>query len=450
MAKRYLEDDVKLHADFDDPMVMDFDNQTSEVEYRKKFNLFVQTVNVSASDIYDNETRTRLMDLCSEYYYGNEQELAFLEQFNRSYTFEQALTWYMRGSCLHRLLCRAFLEHDMSILVDMYSFIADIDRNIEKSTIKPTSPVHLYRGQLLSNEQYALVKNNLHQVVTMQCFLMGQTSRDETLRLLQNIQPSSSNFKRILLEIEATTDYTMTGNGTHTSALFRLGSTFRVADVTETTVKLVQYPVAHSTHSDLSHESPSIIRGLLSYLKYGATPAIAYFKEILSETANNDLAIRSSIYGQLGFLEQQLGNHSAATKMYEQSLQYGARQFTSYLFYLDQAAQYHGAVVGDWKKAEAIWLQKLTIQQSFASEEERGRTYENLARAALETKQYAESINFISSALKALPADHPHHASLHEQMNNAKTHLVEQPKAWGNLRYSRLWRHENSEIENKM
>lgn len=429
MAKRYLEDDVKLHADFDDPMVMSFDNQTSDIKYREKFNLFVQTVNVSASDIYDNETRARLMDLCSDYYDGNEQELDFLVQFSLRYKCEQALTWYMRGSCLHRLLCRAFLEHDMSILVDMYPFIADIDGNIEKSIIKQTSPVHLYRGQLLSNEQYALLKNNLQQMVTMQCFLMGQTSRDETLRLLQNIQPSSSNFKRILFEIEATTDYTMTSNGTTPSALFRLGSTFRVVDVTETTIKLVQYPVAHSSHSDLSNESPSIIRGLLLYLKDGATPAIAYLKQILSDTANSDLAIRSSIYGQLGFLQQQLGNHSAATKMYEQSLQNGARQFTSYLFYLDQAAQYHGSVVGDWEKAKAIWFQKLTLQQSFASEEEKGRTYENLARAALETKQYADSVDYISSAMKALPADHPHLASLHEQLNKAKSHLVEQPKA---------------------
>ena len=433
MAKRYLEDDVKLHADFDDPMVMDFPaakaNQPSEIDYREKFNLFAQTVNVSASDIYDEETRTRLMDLCSKYYAGNEQEISFLEQFGRSYKAEQALVWYTRGSCLNRLLCRAFLEQDMSILVDMYSFIADIDRNIQNSSAKKATPVHLYRGQLLSTEEHARLKDNLHQVVTMQCFLMGQTSRDETVRLLQNMPPSSSNFKRILFDIEATTDYSTIGQGANTSVLFKLGSTFRVVEVTDTTIKLSQYPTAHCTKADLITESPLIIRGLLTYLKHGPPQAIAYFQQSLADTSNNDLALRASIYGQLGFLHQKLGEHSTATKMYEQSLDYGARQFSSYFFYLDRAAEYHGTVTGDWEKANAIWLQKLSIQRSFASEEEQGRTYENLARAALETKQYADSVEYITLAMKGLPVDHPHLSYLHQQLDKAKVLLQGQRKA---------------------
>jgi hypothetical protein len=429
MAKRYLEDDIEMHTDLDDPIVMDIFQEIHDMEYQEKFTLFLKTVNVNANNIYDKQTRKRLIEMCEDYYEDNDKEINFIEEFSRSYKPEQAISWYMRESCLHRLLSRAFIDHDMSLLVDMYSFIVDINRNLQKQSIKQPSSLRVFRGQFLSNERLALLKNNINQMITMQCFFRAQTSRDETLHLLQSIEPNDTTFKRILFEIDVSQDYTFADNNrssTSKTVLFMLGTIFKIVDVTETTVVLSQYTSRLNGNDELKNESPLIIRGILTYLKDGTKEAIKYFKEILQKQSSIDSATYSSIYGQLGYLEQKLGNLSAATKMYEQAMNYGTMQFSLYLFYLDQAAQYHANVLSDWEKAKTIWMQKLNIENAFLLEEEKAQTYENLAHATFKTKQYAKTIEYTLAAIQILRNDHPHLPFLQQQLESARKNLSEE------------------------
>jgi tetratricopeptide (TPR) repeat protein len=407
-------------------MVMDLVENVNEMEYQEKFRLFLKTVHVNANDIYDNQTQKHLIDMCHDYYDGNDQEISFINEFSRSYKSDQAISWYMRESCLHRLLSHAFNDHNMSLLVDMYSFIVDIHRNIQKQSVKQSSALRVFRGQFISNERLSLLKNHINQMITMQCFFSAQTSRDETLHLLQSIEPNDTTFKRILFEIDVSQDYTIVDNHpspTSKTVLFILGAVFKIVEVTETTVILSQYTSRLNNNYDLVNESPLIIKGILTYLKDGTREGIKYFQAILRNQSSLDSATYSSIYGQLGYLEQKSGNPSVATKMYEQAMNYGTMQFGLYLFYLDQAAQHHALVLGDWEKAKIIWLQKLNIQNVFLSEEEKAQTYENLARAALETKQDAQTVEYTLAAIQHLPNDHPHLPFLQQQLEHARKNL---------------------------
>lgn len=407
-------------------MVMSFPNDIDGIDYQERFSLFLKTINTNAKNIYDNQTRKNLIKMCEEYYDDNDKETDFIEEFSRTYKPEQAISWYMRETCLHRLLSRAFTEHDMNILVDMYSFIVDIQRNLQKQNIKQSSPLRVFRGQFLSDDRLSFLKTNINQMITMQCFFSAQISRDETLHLLQNIEPIDTNCKRILFEIDISQDYTLVENdqsSTPKTVLFMLGAVFKIVDVTETTVVLSQYTQRLNSNYDLTNESSLIIRGILTYLKDGTREAIKYFKNMLMTESSLDLALSSSIYGQLGYLQQKSDNLAAATQMYGQAMNCGTMQFNLYLYYLDQAAQYHATVLGDWEKAKTIWIQKLGIQNTFQSEEEKAQTYENLARATLETKQYDKTIEYASAAIQNLSTDHPHLPFLQEQLECAKVNL---------------------------
>jgi len=408
---------------------MDLSKDVNNIEYQEKFTLFLKTVNVNAKDVYDNQTRKRLINMCEEYYDDNDNEINFIEEFSHSYKSDDAISWYMRGFCLHRLLSHAFNDHDMTLLVDMYSFIVDINRNIQEQSIKQSSSLRVFRGQFISNEILALLKSNINQMITMQCFFSAQTSRDETLHLLQSIEPNDTSFKRILFEIDISKEYTLIDNNqpsTSKTVLFMLGTVFKIVDVTETTVTLSQYTSHLNSSYDLTNESPLIIRGILTYLKDGTRQAIQYFQDILKNRSFIDLATKSSIYGQLGYLMQKLGDKRTATEMYEQAMSYGTQQFGLYIFYLDQAAQYHAIVLGDWEKAKAIWIQKLNIQNIFLSKEEKAQTYENLARAALETKQHDKTVEYTLAAIQHLPHDHPHLPFLQQQLECARKNISEE------------------------
>ncbi|CAF2610615.1 unnamed protein product [Rotaria sp. Silwood2] len=398
-AKRYLEDDVKIHTDLDDPMIMDIVTEENNLEYQEQFALFLKIVNVNAKDIYDSQTRDRLIETYLEYYEGNDSEISFIDEFAESYKPETAILWYMRGSCLHRLLSRAFIDQDMSVLIDMYSFIVDINRNIKKQSMNQSSKLRVYRGQFISSETLSLLKHNINQIITMQCFFSAQTSRDETVNILQSIEPIDKTLKRIIFEIDTLQDYTF--------------------------VDYKQTSTSKTILFILANESSLIIRGVLTYLKYGTTEAIKYFKNILINGSEIDLATYSSIYGQLGYLEQKLGNYNVATIMYEKSMHSGTMQFGVYLFYLDQAAQYHAKVLKNWEKAMTLWIQKLNIQNTFLLEEDKAQTYENLANAAFETKQYAKIVEYTLAAIENLPNDHPHISFLQQQLEQAKKKLSE-------------------------
>lgn len=428
MAKRYLEDDVKVQTDLDDPVVIDLPNDENNKEYREKFALFLKTVNVNAKEIYDSQTRKRLINMCMEYYDGNENEINFMKKFSQSYKPEEATSWYMRGSCLHRLLSRAFNDQDMSVLVDMYSLIVDINRTLKKQGVKQSSPLCVFRGQFISNKRLSLLKNNINQTITMQCFFSAQTSHDVALNLLQGIEPNDSTFSGILFEIDALQDYTCVDNtesSTSKTVLFMLGTVFKIIDVTETTIKLSQCVSYLNDNYELANESSLVIRGILTYLENGPEEAIEYFTEILRNQSQINLTLVSSIYGQLGYLYQKLGNVHVATDMYEKAMHNGTMQIGLYLYYLDQTAKYHATVLGDWEKAKTLWTQKLTIENTFLSEKEKAQTYENLAHASLETKHYAKTIEYTSAAIQSLPNDHPHLPVLQQQLEYAKKSLCE-------------------------
>lgn len=414
-----------MHTDFDEPMVMDLLATKDDTNYQNKFTLFLKAVYTHTNGIYDLEVRHRLIDTCTPYYQGNLKETEFLKDFYRTYKPEEAISWYMRDCCLHRILARAFIERDISLLANMYSFIVDINRNIQQKSVKVSSILRVYRGQFLSKDQLNQLQINRQQIVTMQCFFSAQTSREETSRLLNTIEPIGNHNQRILFEIDISQDYTIINadlTSTSNIVLFKLGARFRIVEVTDTTVVLSQYISSLTVNEELAHESPVAIRGILTYLKDGTNEAIKYYEDILRKSSTIDLITEASIYGQLAYLKQETGNLGGATKMYEQAMTTGRKPLELHLFYLEQAAQYHSSVVNDWEKAKILWLEKLDIQNALLLKEEKAQTYENLATAAMKTAQAAQAAEYTSSAIALLPTDHPRLQILQQQFESlAKT-----------------------------
>jgi tetratricopeptide (TPR) repeat protein len=122
-------------------------------------------------------------------------------------------------------------------------------------------------------------------------------------------------------------------------------------------------------------------------------------------------------------LKQKSGQMAAATRIYEQAITYGTMQFDLYLFYLEQAAQYHAKIVGDWEKASVLWLQKLNIQNTILSKEDIAQTYENLANAALQTKQPVKVVEYTLAAIANLPNDDPKLTFLNQQLESARKNI---------------------------
>ena len=181
--------------------------------------------------------KTDLLTLCKEQYEGNEDELKILEEFEQNYLPSRAIWWYTRQSFLYRLLNKALQIQNMEILLLFRFFIRDIERQLEKN--KCTSPIHAYAGQIMSNEDLQLFKDNLGGCLIINSFLF--TSTKPQIQKYFSLIESSDECQRVLFDIEANPQLpkirpfanikTQSFFPNDDQTIFMLGSCFRINSV---------------------------------------------------------------------------------------------------------------------------------------------------------------------------------------------------------------------------
>jgi hypothetical protein len=103
--------------------------------------------------------KQELIKLCKKEYKDNETQLAILREFEENYSQKNALWWYTRESFLYRMLNKALRVQNIDVLFLFRFFIRDIHRSLERNQCQ--SPIHAYRGQVLSSEELNNLRNQL-------------------------------------------------------------------------------------------------------------------------------------------------------------------------------------------------------------------------------------------------------------------------------------------------
>ena len=94
--------------------------------------------------------RNEFIYLCKTQYKDNDAELKILKEFEQNYSSSRSLWWYTRQSFLYRQLNKALRIQNIDLLFLFRFFIRDIQQQLEKN--KCSSPIHVYRGQLMSKD----------------------------------------------------------------------------------------------------------------------------------------------------------------------------------------------------------------------------------------------------------------------------------------------------------
>ena len=143
--------------------------------------------------------KDELIDLCKKQYKDNATELAIIVEFERDYSSNRALWWYTRESFLYRLLNKALRVHNIDLLFLFRFFIRDLRRQLEQ--LQCQTAIHVYRGQVMSNDEFQSLKNSIGQFITMNSFLSTSLDRRLALSFLTS-STASDDLQRVLFEIE--------------------------------------------------------------------------------------------------------------------------------------------------------------------------------------------------------------------------------------------------------
>jgi tetratricopeptide (TPR) repeat protein len=369
----------------------------------------------------NSNDKDELIALCQKYYQGNEMELALLNEFEKFYSPDRALWWYTRETFLYRLMNKAFRVLNIDLLYLLRFFIRDLQQQIEQR--QHASLVHLYRCQLMSNEEIRLLRNSIGKYIAMNSYFSTSIHRHQALSFLDY----SSDLERVLFEIDA--DPQLKGikpfaNITSYSyfpeeeeVLFMSGSIFQILRVDCDneqlwTIRMVlasnEYDDSNSIFNQMKNEHNQQEANILTYgdilRRMGKlNEAEKYYRLFLNQTTKNsqDLA---NCYHSLGAVACAKEKYNESLQWYLDSLEIKmeifephdpniATSFNSIAIVHRKKGDYQQAF-DLYKKALAIWKKSLGEHHSKVA-----MCLNNIGAAYEDQKDYSQALEYYEMAL---------------------------------------------------
>ena len=151
--------------------------------------------------------RHELIDICEEYYQGNDKDMNIIREFAETYKSNDAVWWYTRDTCFYRMMNKALRVQDYSMLFAFRFFLTDIAKQIEnqyETFIRTNSRrriFRVYRGQAIGTDELELIRNNLNSFISMNAFLSTSRKKSVAMDFAKNI-PVNDDIHAILFEID--------------------------------------------------------------------------------------------------------------------------------------------------------------------------------------------------------------------------------------------------------
>ena len=397
--------------------------------------------------------KDELISLCQEHYQNNETELAALNEFEQSYSSDVALWWYTRESFLYKILNKALRVQSIDLIFLFRFFIRDIQHQIELNQY--SSPIRLYRGQIMSNEELKILKNSIGELISINSFLSTSMDRHLALFYLGSIDALDENVKPILFEIDLnpqSVDMKLSANITSQSyfadeqeVLIMLGSIFRLINIhhDENHIWVVQMTLCtghdHAFNSIFNHMKneygigetnlssiSNVLRDMGQYDK-----AEKYLHRLLHQISEDSQMV-GDCFSTLGKVAKDKGDFDLSLDWHQKSL--AIRSQTQESDDPILASTYNSIANIYRKKGEFDlayqWYKKvLNMQERLFGDDHPtiATCYNNIGLVYYQQKKYSEAVDYHQKVLvirlKHYPADHPHLGLTHTNIANAYRYL---------------------------
>ncbi|CAF3606883.1 unnamed protein product [Rotaria sp. Silwood1] len=399
---------------------------------------------------HKSNDRKELLNICKLSYKDNVKEIKTIDEFEKNYKAENAIWWYTRESCFYRMMNKALRVQDFDMLFALRFFITDIAKQIKSEhekfirTSDDRNIIHVYRGQLIENDELELIKKSIGEFVSMNSFLSTSRKRSTALRFTR-ITRRTNNLQSIIFEIKIdprlqTKAFANISQMSYCQkedeVLIMLGALFRIEEVNED--KEERMWVARVL---LASEDDYHLKETFSYMKstIGDDTDLDSLGKILIEMGEYEQAQKyyrrmlDEIQLASGTAELGLGRAYGRCKKVDESLEHlkealHIRQRLLGPNHADVGACYssigalHWYVRKDYDQALFNLKKAVEIQEATLSSDslELAKTYHKIATTYGLMEQYDLSLDYFSKALKirqkVLPSDHPDIASTYNNL----------------------------------
>ena len=409
--------------------------------------------------------RDELISLSKKQYKDNKNELAIVHEFEKDYSSDRALWWYTRESFLYRQLNKALRVQNIDSLFLFRFFIRDIQEQLEKH--KCSSPIRVYRGQLMSKEELDVLKTAVGQLISMNSFVSTSIDRRSAVSFLYS-SSSSEGTRKVLFEIDADPrieNIRPFANITSLSyfpgedeVLFMLGSIFRLLsiDTDERGICILRLTLCANNDPDLQavfdYMKNQYGTGEMTILSYGLIlnkmskydEAERYYHRVLNETPS-DHADTYACYHNLGILFDDKGDYQSSLDWHKKAidgmLQSSARNDDSIATVYNSIAAVHSKM-NNFDDALEYFQMALKIWRAALGDEHPnvGQCLSNIAGIYQMHGKCSEALECMQKVSviyqRHLPANHPQVGDLHNNIGTTYSILGDLDLAFEHLNKS--------------
>ncbi|CAF1622979.1 unnamed protein product [Adineta ricciae] len=327
--------------------------------------------------------RKDLIGRCKQQYRQKTNESTVLEEFEKDYRSERCLLWYTRCTFLDRILKKALQVQNIEILLLFRFLIQDLVEQFKAN--KSLSSQRVYRAQLLSKAELDLLQKQTGEFLSMNIFLLANTSREQTRSSLLTL-PTYDQTEKVLLEIHSNHRMHDAGHvlcSSKEEVLFLIGSIF------------------HMTYIDRDHDGIWNIHLTLCSRKQHQLQTVI-------EQKKNELDIEETNLLSIGFLLQDMEKFDQAEKYYRYLLEQLSKDQE------DLSCCYHALGEVMQKKGEydscLTWYNK-ALETCKSDESGTAMSYNSMATVYSKKRDYKLALKFFNKALDiwngVLGEDHP-------------------------------------------
>ncbi|CAF1305848.1 unnamed protein product, partial [Adineta steineri] len=359
-------------------------------------------------------------------YHDNEDMLKIIKEFEDDYSTDRVIWWYTRETFIYRLLNKSLRIQNIDLLFTLRFLIRDLEQQLQQHQC--SSPITVYRGQLISTEELELLKQSKGKLISMNSFLSTSLNRNTALVYLNTNMNDNTRLQPILFEIDADpcrNDIKPFANissfsyfPTEDEILMMLGSVFRVNNLylDEDQIWIMNITLC----SDNDHDLKSIVDCMKN--QYGSEQtrlllfghvlvdmayfddAEKYYHRLLKDLSSDDKDI-CNCYHALGKVTCEKGNIKQALDSYEKALDIWMKTYNND------------------KHEYVAWC------------------FNNIANIYVMEKKYSEALEYHKKALeikeKILPSSHPCLGNTYLNIGNVYYHIGQYDTALKNYELSK-------------
>lgn len=352
---------------------------------------------------YDLTAKKEFVDFCSTYYADNHTQTNRILDFERFYGDHSPIWWYTKETFIYSILNKALRTQEIDVIIKMGFFIQDLHRQIEQlyATTEKTSKMTVYRGQGMSDDDFAKIKKSEGGLLSFNNFL--STSLDQAVSLgFAESTRENCQLTGILYQIEidssiSTVSFASLDNVSYYSdsekeILFSMHTIFRIGEIKELKDRLWQVNLT------LTNDNDQQLKQLMDHLR----------KENQGKNGWYRIAI----------LMMNMGKFNKALEVFNLMCE-KEQVITHRGIYHDMAVAYQG--IGDYSNALLYYEKALEIQRKFlpANHPEFITTYNNIGSINNTMGYYPVALSYFQRALEIQKNCFPNdHASLAVTNNN--------------------------------